>query len=74
MIGDFIPEGDSNWEVFLLLRDVVECLFRPAVTEASTYVLWNLIEKHHQSFLEVSCLQQMSFRHDKNVYGKYQMM
>lgn len=56
MIGKFIPQGDSRWEVFLLLRHIVEYLFRPSFTEATTFVLADLIEQHHSKFLEVGLL------------------
>lgn len=48
-----MPIGNDKWEVLLLLRDVVEQLFHPETTEASTYELDILVEYHHDSFLKV---------------------
>lgn len=53
MIGEYVPQGDRRWEVYLMLRDIVEHLFNPVTTEASTYVLETMVRDHHQSFLMV---------------------
>ena len=53
MIGSKVPENDEKWDVFLQLKDIVEYMFCPALTEASTYVLEWMIESHHDAFLQV---------------------
>lgn len=53
MIGNVIPEGNAEWEVFLTLRDIMEHIVCPLVTEAATYVLEGLVQEHHILYLEV---------------------
>ena len=48
MIGSKVPENDEKWDVFLQLKDIVEYMFCPALTEASTYVLEWMIESHRE--------------------------
>ena len=53
MIGYMVPENDKKWEVLLQLREIVEYIFSPSLTESSTYVLDWLVEMHHENFLAV---------------------
>ena len=58
MIGRYFPLNDRHWNVYLLLRDIVEELLRPTFTVALTYVLEDIIREHHERFLEVSIFFQ----------------
>lgn len=32
MVGDLVPEGDDVWQLYLLLREILEILFAPQFT------------------------------------------
>ena len=53
MIGHYFLSDDQYWNVYLLLRDIVEELLRPTYTVALTYVLEDMIREHHERYLEV---------------------
>lgn len=54
MIGKKVSVGNLHWEVFLMLRDIVEEIFRPVSNMSLTYVLDDMVSSHHQLYLEVS--------------------
>lgn len=54
MIGNLVPERNPKWEVILYLREIVDHIFSPYDTIASTYALADLIETHHTEYLKVS--------------------
>lgn len=61
MVGKKVSVGNEHWEVFLLLRDIVEEIFRPVTSESFTYVLDDMVSSHHQLYLEVSIISVGEF-------------
>ena len=50
IIGDFVPEDDQHWELFLHLMDIVDILFSPNISEDFAAYLSTLINDHHHEF------------------------
>ena len=53
LIGSEIPESDSNWKCFLLLRKIIDIVFCPVVTHSMAHSLKILITEHHQIFVSL---------------------
>ena len=53
MIGDSIPEGDPNWENFLLLLKIADYVFSPVTSQSIAAFLTTLIEDYLTSFKEL---------------------
>ncbi|KAJ8018351.1 hypothetical protein HOLleu_43701 [Holothuria leucospilota] len=53
MIGDLIPENNEYWELILLLWDLMDIIFSPAITPGECAFLETLISEHHELFLEL---------------------
>ena len=51
LVGDKIPEDNSNWHCFLLLRKIIEIIFSPVLRETHCSFLKLLIEDHHSKFV-----------------------
>lgn len=56
MIGDKIPEDDSNWKNFILLLEIIDYIFAPEISCDDVAYLHTLIEEHHQAFIELYTL------------------
>jgi len=48
LIGDDIPEGDSSWEILMLLKDIVELAVASKHTEESIDFLRSKIKEHRE--------------------------
>ena len=53
LIGDLIPEEDSNWECLLLLHAICSICTAFAVTEEHVVKLEWLIQAHHELFVKL---------------------
>lgn len=53
MIGELVPDGDANWENFLLLVKIVDYVFSPVTTRSIAAYLVTLIEDYLESFKEL---------------------
>ena len=47
MIGHFIPEDNMAWEIFLLLKDIIEIVTSPTLDKKICPFLQSLISDHH---------------------------
>ena len=50
VIGNFVPDGDDHWNLYLQMMDIVDILFSPTVTEEYASYLAILINDHHTEF------------------------
>lgn len=50
LIGDLVPEGDNNWECFLMLWNICSLSTAFVIAEEHTSELAWLIEAHHEAF------------------------
>lgn len=53
MIGDSVPEGDPNWDNFLLLLTIADYILSPIVSRSIATLLATLIEDYLDSFKEL---------------------
>jgi len=53
LIGDLVPVNNTVWEVFLLLREIINIIMSSSFTYATTQLLETLISKHHSLYMEV---------------------
>ena len=53
LIGSKVPESDFNWKCFLLLRQIMEIVFCPVVTNSMAVSLKILIIEHHKAFVSL---------------------
>ena len=52
-IGHKVPDEYLPWQLFLLLRTIMDLVFAPMITEEATYALGALIQEHHEDYLKV---------------------
>lgn len=50
LFGDIIPPGNQNWNLLLLLLQIMNIVFSPTVTLGMTIHLKHLIVDHHKLF------------------------
>lgn len=50
IIGEKIPEHDESWEIYTLLRQIIDVLTSPRITVEDTRRLEKLIEQHHNLY------------------------
>ena len=50
IIGNFVPEDDQHWELFLQLMDIVDILFSPNISADFAAYVSTLINDHHEEF------------------------
>ena len=47
IIGEYVPEDDERWLLFLQLMDIVDILFAPYTSENVAIYLATLTNDHH---------------------------
>ena len=50
LIGEYIPEEDERWTLYLQLMNIVDILFSPYITEDYAIYLSTLINDQHDDF------------------------
>lgn len=50
MVAEFVPEDDCKWKNYLLMLEIADHLFAPAITRDEVGYLKVLIEEHHSAF------------------------
>jgi len=50
VIGDYVPDDDDYWLLFLRLMEIVGLLFSPKLTQDHAAYLAALISDHHYDF------------------------
>lgn len=50
LFGDIIPAGNKNWNLLLLLLQIMNTVFSPTLTHGMTIYLKHLIADHHKLF------------------------
>ncbi|KAJ1526548.1 hypothetical protein ONE63_008135 [Megalurothrips usitatus] len=53
MIGDLVPEDDPVWELYILLREIIDILFAPEFSAGTENLLHVLVVEHHQLYMEL---------------------
>ena len=65
LIGEFVPQQDEHWELFLIMMEIVDLLFSPATSVDHAAYLAALINDHHLDFATLypdsSILPKMHF-------------
>jgi len=65
LVGEFVPQQDEHWELFLTMMKIVDLLFAPTTTPDHTAYLAALINDHHHDFCALypgsSILPKMHF-------------
>ena len=50
MIGEFVPEDDERWKLFLTLLTIIDYVFAPRTNQQVVSYLAVLIKDHHEEF------------------------
>ena len=50
MVGEFVPEDDKNWRLFLTLLTIIDYVFAPRTSQEVVSYLAVLIKDHHEEF------------------------
>lgn len=53
LIGDLVPVNNIVWEVFLVLRQIINIIMSSSFTFATIQLLETLISEHHSLYMEV---------------------
>ena len=67
-LGDKIPTEDPNWELLLLLSEIIEILYTENVEEGRCCSLEELIKSHHKLFKKLYPLQNLKKKHHNMVH------
>ncbi|KYN30069.1 hypothetical protein ALC57_00474 [Trachymyrmex cornetzi] len=63
IVGDKIPENNSAWQIFLLLKQIISIVTSPTIQESTPKLLKSLIEEHHSFYLEIFTNQTLKPKH-----------
>ena len=50
IIGDYVPESDAHWKLYLQMMDIVDILFVPCISDDYAAYVATLISDHHHDF------------------------
>ena len=50
MVGEFVPEDDEQWKLFMTLLTIMDYVFAPRANQQIVSYLSVLIRQHHQEF------------------------
>ena len=53
IIGEYVPEDDVRWKLYLDLMNIVDLLLSPTTTDDHAAYLATLISDHHHDFCEI---------------------
>jgi len=53
LVGDVVPEGDPVWELYLLLRRILDIILAPSLHPNISEILEETIALHHETYLKV---------------------
>ena len=53
LIGFSVPREQPHWNLLLMLLDIMDIVFAPALTESLVHFLSHLVEEHHSYFREI---------------------
>lgn len=53
-VGDFIPENDHVWNLYLHLRQILDIVMSTSIQKETCILLETLITEHHQLYLQYS--------------------
>ena len=68
VVGDKVPESDSMWKLYLVLRDIIDLVFADACSVADSVYLKYKIEDHHTLFMSLFPDRQMLPKHHMLVH------
>lgn len=63
LIGGLIPRDQPHWRLLLMLLDITDIVFAPAITENLSNFLSHLVEEHHCYFKELFPDRQLLPKH-----------
>ena len=63
LIGQKVPQGDTHWECFLLLQQIIDNVLCPFTSVSMSASLKFLINEHHRLFMSLhsKCIPKMHF-------------
>lgn len=50
VIGEYVPENDEHWRLYLQMMDIVDVLFAPSTSDDYAAYVTTLISDHHHDF------------------------
>ncbi|KAJ8676810.1 hypothetical protein QAD02_012597 [Eretmocerus hayati] len=53
IIGDLVPEGNENWKLYLKLRQIVDIVTAPSITQYDSTRLEYLVSKHNELYIRL---------------------
>jgi len=54
IIGDFIPRNEAVWELYILLRKILDILTSPLLQRECCILLKTLVAEHHDLYIKFS--------------------
>ena len=73
LIADLIPEGDPVWELYIVLRKIVDIIVSPYVSHEHLNLLNSLIEEHRKLYLKWSDDQRLKNKHHRMVHYSWML-
>lgn len=53
IIGDLVPEESELWNLYILLKQIVEIIFCKWIRNQDITLLWSLISEHHKLYIKL---------------------
>ena len=53
MIGEFIPEDDDRWSLYIMFLTIMDYILSPNINEDNIAYVRHLIKHHHTGFCEL---------------------
>jgi len=63
LIGSFIPRQQMHWRLLLMLLEIIDIVFSPAITDNLCHFLGHLVEEHHCYFKKLFPDKQLLPKH-----------
>lgn len=63
LLGDLVPEDDEHWDLILVLRECMDIIFSPVISEGDIAYLEQLIQAHHMLYLELFPRRHLKPKH-----------
>lgn len=73
LIANLIPESDPVWELYILLRRIIDIIVSPYVSHEHLPLLNSLIEEHHTLYLKLSVDKRLKNKHHHMIHYSWML-
>lgn len=72
-VGDLVPKADEGWQLYIILREIIDIIFSSSVCSQKVILLKVLITEHHEVYLSDIFKGRLKPKHHHMVHYPYIM-